>query len=326
MGCAPSTPKKIQEEAEEETVVFFSPVMPAFTSSEGSVSPAPKRVSFGTIPDVPPPKPSLMILQNMDSAPGLIEDSQDVIRDDRWTVVPVCDRIVASSKAKVCTVRARLPSKYTVNRMTSLFFYMDEGDCQVRKTCYTPISPLVSAFRCDEDLQVLVQAKQNQSDDDISSFLIDCPLDSKVEVKGPEILFPLRDIHNARSIFLLSGGSGISPMLQLLDYCKKSSFGGTLYFAHSSATLAEFPLFAAVEKLPEALPNLRTLHTLTRETPPPDWKGESGRLNIQKLLRFVPKPYPDTLCFICGPPGFKTDLNATVKGLGVKPENIVLFG
>mmetsp|Transcript_24674 Transcript_24674/g.62462 ORF Transcript_24674/g.62462 Transcript_24674/m.62462 type:complete len:92 (+) Transcript_24674:321-596(+) len=82
-----------------------------------------------------------------------------------------------------------------------------------------------------------MKAKQNQSDDDISSFLIDCPLDSKVEVKGPEILFPLRDIHNARSIFLLSGGSGISPMLQVCSLFSDTHFSVQVSLFHLSYCL-----------------------------------------------------------------------------------------
>jgi ferredoxin-NADP reductase len=74
-----------------------------------------------------------------------------------------------------------------------------------------------------------------------------------------------------------------------------------------------------LDKLSE-LPNIKVVHTLTREKPE-HWKGYTGRINKDMIVREVPN-LQDHLYYLCGPPAFVNDMASILEGLGVEKDRI----
>jgi len=62
------------------------------------------------------------------------------------------------------------------------------------------------------------------------------------------------------------------------------------------------------------------VHTLTRSWPP-DWKGYTGRINTDMILKEV-EDIPTNLYYLCGPPQFVEDIASILIELGVDKEQI----
>jgi cytochrome-b5 reductase len=57
-----------------------------------------------------------------------------------------------------------------------------------------------------------------------------------------------------------------------------------------------------LDELSEANENFSVEYMLSQPTD--TWKGHQGRLNTSVLEKCLPGPSPDTLVYVCGPPGF----------------------
>ena len=66
--------------------------------------------------------------------------------------------------------------------------------------------------------------------------------------------------------------------------------------------------------------NIKVVHTLTRSWPP-DWKGYTGRINTDMILKEV-EDIPTNLYYLCGPPQFVEDIASILIELGVDKEQI----
>lgn len=105
----------------------------------------------------------------------------------------------------------------------------------------------------------------------------------------------------SKEIGLIAGGSGITPILQVLtrvittpeDFTKL-----TLIFANE--TLNDVLLKDELDEISKKYPNFDVHYTLTH--PPPGWKGLKGFVDSDMFKAHMPPPLPQNRLFICGPP------------------------
>ena len=111
----------------------------------------------------------------------------------------------------------------------------------------------------------------------------------------------------ARTIGMIAGGSGITPMLQLIHAVSRETDADsrpTLKLIFSNHT-AEDMLCLAELKEYEQQSKLKLFCTVTRPTAAEGstWQGLTGRVNTSMLSSCFGAPSETDVCFLCGPSG-----------------------
>uniref|UniRef100_A0A8C4Q4F1 NADH-cytochrome b5 reductase n=1 Tax=Eptatretus burgeri TaxID=7764 RepID=A0A8C4Q4F1_EPTBU len=106
----------------------------------------------------------------------------------------------------------------------------------------------------------------------------------------------------AQHVAMIAGGTGITPMLQLIRHIVADPGDKTkcsLLFANQ--TEQDILLRGELEELASSHPDLFHLW-LTLDRPPEDWEYSKGFVNADMIKEHLPKPGPGVLVLMCGPP------------------------
>jgi ferredoxin-NADP reductase len=133
--------------------------------------------------------------------------------------------------------------------------------------------------------------------------------------QGPFVFLP----DMGEDIVLIGGGVGVTPLLSIFRYVRDASpeTHATLYYSVSHPD--EILFREELEKSARQHTHLSLEITVTQ--PSPDWKGQVGRINKHKLAAL--NAPPNTLFYLCGPPGMVEDMSAFLRDLGVPPSRII---
>ncbi|XP_010020091.1 PREDICTED: NADH-cytochrome b5 reductase 2, partial [Nestor notabilis] len=106
----------------------------------------------------------------------------------------------------------------------------------------------------------------------------------------------------AKHLGMIAGGTGITPMLQLIRRITSDPKDSTkCYLLFANQTEKDILLRAELEDIAKRHPDQLTLwYTLDR--PPQDWKYSSGFITAEMIQSHLPPPGSDTLVLLCGPP------------------------
>lgn len=119
----------------------------------------------------------------------------------------------------------------------------------------------------------------------------------------------------AKEIGLIAGGSGITPVLQVIteiitnpeDHTKVS-----LIFANE--TQNDILLKSEIDEIANRYPNFDVHYSLTH--PPAEWEGSTGYVTEEMIQKHMPSPDIANRLFICGPPEMKRSLIELSAELG----------
>ncbi|MFL6082439.1 MAG: ferredoxin reductase [Mycobacterium sp.] len=106
---------------------------------------------------------------------------------------------------------------------------------------------------------------------------------------GGEFVLPTQ---RPRRILLVSGGSGITPVMSMLRTLRAEGFTGEVAFIHYARSADE----ACYRDELDAMQGVKVLHGYTRATTGSDLNGRFGRDHLAAAL-----PEPEAV-FVCGPP------------------------
>jgi cytochrome-b5 reductase len=157
-----------------------------------------------------------------------------------------------------------------------------------------------------------------------------------IEVKGP--LSKMKYSPNMKkSIGMVAGGTGITPMLQVIQEILKNPADHTsvhLVFANDKEE--DILLKATLDTLAAKHKNFKVTYVLAK--PSAAWKGHKGYVGADLLHATMPKPSADSLVLVCGPPGFmeavsggKTpdykqgEVKGLLKAAGFNEDNVFKF-
>ncbi|EPS37021.1 hypothetical protein H072_9388 [Dactylellina haptotyla CBS 200.50] len=196
---------------------------------------------------------------------------------------------------------------------------------------YTPIS--------DEDARgymTLLVKKYDKGP--MSTYLHDMAVDQRLFVKGPIPKYPW-ETNKHEHIALIAGGTGITPMYQLIRQIFKSKDENTkvtLVFGNISESdiLLRQELAALENEYPR---RFRAFYTL--DNPPKEWVGSKGVITKELLQQVLPEPKSENIkVFVCGPPGLMNaisgnkkspkdqgDLTGILKELGYSQDQVYKF-
>jgi len=157
----------------------------------------------------------------------------------------------------------------------------------------------------------------------MSKYLADLPLHAKIECKGPQGALQ----YNGRGVFeikrktglvtktvkrvgMLAGGTGITPMYQLIHAILRDSKDATeLSLIFGNLTEDDILLRNELEKkISEYKKQLKIYFVLDKSNP--GWTGGTGYITPAIIQTHLPPPSPDTLILMCGPPPM---MNVMVK-------------
>lgn len=108
-------------------------------------------------------------------------------------------------------------------------------------------------------------------------------------------------IKTAKHLGLIAGGTGITPMLQLIRAVTKDKEDKTIcYLLFANQTENDILLRDELEELQANHSRFKLWYTLDRA--PEDWSYSQGFVNEDMIRDFIPAPSDDILILMCGPP------------------------
>jgi glycine betaine catabolism B len=133
--------------------------------------------------------------------------------------------------------------------------------------------------------------------------------------QGPFVFVP----DMGEDIVLIGGGVGVTPLLSIWRYVRDAcpETHATLYYSVSHPDEILFR---------EELEQSARQHThvsleLTVTQPCASWQGQTGRINKHKIAAL--NAPPNTLFYLCGPPGMVDDMEHFLRELGVPASRII---
>jgi len=122
------------------------------------------------------------------------------------------------------------------------------------------------------------------------------------EYMGKGIFKSGRAEHKCKHLGMMSGGTGITPMLQVMAAVLKDPADNTkMSLLYANQTEADILVRDELEALQKKHPDrLKVWYTVDR--PPANWKYSSGFITAEMIAEHLPAPGPDTLVIMCGPP------------------------
>lgn len=196
---------------------------------------------------------------------------------------------------------------------------------------YTPISDEESVGYID----LLVKKYPNGP---MSTHLHDMVPGQRLDIKGPLPKYAWApNKHN--HIALVAGGTGITPMYQLIRTIfnnPEDKTKVTLVFGNVSED--DILLKNELAHLENTFPQrFRAFYIL--DNPPKQWTGAKGYINKELLKTVLPEPKAENIkVFVCGPPGLmdsisgnkksprdQGELKGILKELGYTPEQVYKF-
>lgn len=204
-----------------------------------------------------------------------------------------------------------------------------EGNTKYVVRPYTPISDTEAKGHFDLLIKVYPEGKMSQH------FASLKPGDV-VEVKGP--IEKLRYSPNMKKhIGMIAGGTGITPMLQVIEAILKNPDDNTqVSLLYGNISPDDILLKQKLDILAASHPNLKVFYTV--DNPTKNWKGGVGYISKDTALKGLPSPSDDALILVCGPPGMmkhvsgekakdysQGELSGILKDLGYTEQMVYKF-
>ena len=140
-----------------------------------------------------------------------------------------------------------------------------------------------------------------------------------VRVNGPFGRFVLDE--SVKELVLIAGGTGIAPFISMIRYIhkKKLPIKVTLFYSNRGPQYIMHK--EELDKIQAENPNFKLVYTCTRESPP-EWKGETGRINGEMMKRHL--AMNGHTCMVCGPNEMVDAMVSSLKDLGAKEDKILI--
>ncbi|KAI0877315.1 hypothetical protein GGS24DRAFT_143257 [Hypoxylon argillaceum] len=142
-------------------------------------------------------------------------------------------------------------------------------------------------------------------------YLANLEVGDEVKFRGPKGAMRYKRGHSKR-IGMLAGGSGITPMYQLIRaICEDQRDTTEVSLIYANRTEEDILLRSELETFARKYPKNFKLHYML-DSPPPEWQGGVGYVTKEIMAERFPTADPDSKVMLCGPPGM---VNAAKKAL-----------
>lgn len=130
--------------------------------------------------------------------------------------------------------------------------------------------------------------------------------------------------YTKKRIGMVAGGTGITPMLQIIRAMLKDPNDKTeVWLIFANQTEQDILLRKELESIPT---DRFHLHYTVDKAPSGEWKYDTGFITKDMIAKHLPGASPDTMLWICGPPPMiKFAFEPHIKDLGFKDEDWFSF-
>lgn len=198
---------------------------------------------------------------------------------------------------------------------------------------YTPISSQDARGSFTLLIKLYIHPTIPEKSGKMSLFLETLKLNDQVQISGPYNSISYRgsgkfyfsedsEEREYKTVSFIGGGSGITPLYQILQAMKKENFGGNRTLLFGNRTEADILLRKELEALNEEK-SARVFYTLDR--PADNWKGFSGFVTEDMFKACIPSPKKDHLVILCGPPLMIKDCINILTKMGHEDQNVFSF-
>jgi ferredoxin-NADP reductase len=147
----------------------------------------------------------------------------------------------------------------------------------------------------------------------------------RFELRGPIGGYFTWSVAAGGPLMLVAGGSGVAPLMAMLRHRAASGEASRAVPARllfSSRSLADIIYREELERLGSAPDGPEIFHTLTRERPPPRWRGHARRIDAPMLAEVGFPPTAAPKVFVCGPTTMVEAVAEALVGLGHEPGRV----
>ncbi|KAH0838456.1 hypothetical protein J3R83DRAFT_6767 [Lanmaoa asiatica] len=153
-----------------------------------------------------------------------------------------------------------------------------------------------------QDTQHLPQSYEKGN---ISRYVSLLKIGDKVKIRGPKGFFkysPTLSLH----IGMIAGGTGITPMLQIIRAALKNPTDKTkLTLIYANVNMDDILLKKELDNLAAKHPHRFTVYYVLNN-PPENWTGGVGFVSKEQIEKYMPRSSNDTKLLMCGPPPMMT--------------------
>lgn len=127
----------------------------------------------------------------------------------------------------------------------------------------------------------------------------------------------------SKHLGMLAGGTGITPMLQIIRAIVKNPKDKTkVDLIYANVNVDDILLREELDSLAKEHPQqFNVLHFLNN--PPENWEGGSGFVTKEAIQERFPKPADDIKILLCGPPPMINAMKKHLEELGYDKPNTV---
>ena len=147
----------------------------------------------------------------------------------------------------------------------------------------------------------------------------------RFELRGPIGGYFAWSVPAGGPLLLIAGGSGIVPLMAMLRHRAASGEAGRAVPARlllSSRSVADIIYREELERLGSAPGGPTIVHTVTRERPPPGWRGHARRIDAPMLAEVGFSPAVSPRVFVCGPTPMVEAAAEAAVALGHEPGRV----
>lgn len=188
-----------------------------------------------------------------------------------------------------------------------MFITLGTGEAQMTKHFTISSSPT------EDDLEITKRLTGHPFSDALAGL----KRGDRVMIEGPHGNFTFQGEHN--KVGLLSGGIGITPLRSMIRYSTDKKLDANISLLYSNRTKDDIAFRDDIDEMREHNPNLEVVYTLTGTDP--SWKGVTGRIDEEMLVKFVPD-YTERIFFTSGPRKMVEAMVSVLKNLSVPQQQI----
>ncbi|KAG0256768.1 NADH-cytochrome b5 reductase [Mortierella polycephala] len=179
---------------------------------------------------------------------------------------------------------------------------------------YTPTSS-------SDDIGHFVLCIKSYPQGNISKMFGELKIGDTINARGPKGQFNYTP-NMCRAIGMIAGGTGLTPMLQIIRAIVKNPNDKTqVNFIFANVTEEDIILKAELDRLSEKHPQFKVYYVLNN--PPADWTGGVGFVNADMIKEHLPAPANDIKILLCGPPPMIAAMSKVTQELGYDKVNAV---
>lgn len=175
---------------------------------------------------------------------------------------------------------------------------------------------VASSSESIHDLELIIT---RVADGAVSTYVHDYMKEGdELTINGPYGDFFLQE--SERDILLIATGSGLAPLLSILDQIEKQKIGNKTTLFFGARTVKDLLYFDELKAFETRLPNFTFIPTLSRPEEEDQWEGEKGRVT-NLIDKYITENAPVDV-YICGSPVMVESCEELLKKKGIPEENI----